>query len=151
MLEEFVDIGLVQWEYKINFDIHLEEGLHSARLRIEKTAVGETVRDQGEALLPFEIRIRESVPRYDSGAHASELIGMPKYVRANLLKATSSEVSDMLRNAGFHVDLSQPSSLHETQAILIDPNFDDLLVVPASIFNDINSHDIMTSTLCPTR
>ncbi|TPX43185.1 hypothetical protein SeLEV6574_g05196 [Synchytrium endobioticum] len=111
-------------------------GAALARLRIEKRAVGETVRDQVEALLPFEIRIRESVS-----------VGMHKCVRVNLLRTTPSEVSDMLRNAGFHVDLSQPPSLHETQAILSDPDFDDLLVVPASIFNDLKSHDIMTSGL----
>ena len=36
-------------------------GAALARLRIEKRAVGETVRDQVEALLPFEIRMRESL------------------------------------------------------------------------------------------
>ncbi|TPX31254.1 hypothetical protein SmJEL517_g05356 [Synchytrium microbalum] len=127
-------IGNLEEAVKIH---RIKLGAALARLRIEKRAVGETVRDQVEALLPFELRMRESVS-----------VGMPKYVRVNLLKTTPTKVADLLRKAGFHVDLSQKDvSAESPDTIVGDSQFDDLLIVPATVFNDLKAHEIMTDGL----
>ncbi|KAJ3148353.1 putative 28S rRNA (cytosine-C(5))-methyltransferase [Geranomyces michiganensis] len=96
-----------------------------ARIRIERKASGNTSKEQMENVLPETVRQKEYIA-----------VDMPKCLRVNRFKVTKDEVLEELEQ-------SRTTSSFRTD-VIVDPDFDDLLVVSPDRFNEIKASRAVT-------
>ncbi|KAJ3011716.1 putative 28S rRNA (cytosine-C(5))-methyltransferase [Thoreauomyces humboldtii] len=96
-----------------------------ARIRIERKASGSTSKEQMENVLPETVRQKEYIA-----------VDMPKCLRINRFKTTRE---DILRE----LEEGRSTSSFRTD-VIVDPDFEDLLVVSPDHFNEIKASRAVT-------
>ncbi|KAJ3151516.1 putative 28S rRNA (cytosine-C(5))-methyltransferase [Geranomyces variabilis] len=96
-----------------------------ARIRIERKASGNTSKEQMENVLPETVRQKEYIA-----------VDMPKCLRINRFKTTKEEIMEELEQ-------SRTTSSFRTD-VIVDPDFEDLLVVSPDRFNEIKASRAVT-------
>lgn len=103
-----------------------------ARIRIERQASGETLQDQMLNILPLHVREKEQLA-----------IDIPKTFRIH--RCSVAEIEVELNRTGISVyhDNNNSSTVRSLETIdslvFIDKDFPDTLVVPSSLFSEVNS------------
>ncbi|KAI9091293.1 S-adenosyl-L-methionine-dependent methyltransferase [Phlyctochytrium arcticum] len=100
-----------------NFEVKL--GAAYARIRVERRASGQTAQEQMANVLPENVREKEFIA-----------VEMPKCLRVNTKKTTRAQIMN---------DLSRYADERGQTDIIVDPDFDDLLVVSPTRFSDIKA------------
>ncbi|KAI8906571.1 S-adenosyl-L-methionine-dependent methyltransferase [Powellomyces hirtus] len=96
-----------------------------ARIRIERKASGSTSKEQMENVLPETVRQKEYIA-----------VDMPKCLRINRFKTTKDAIMEELEQ-------SRTTSSFRTD-VIVDPDFEDLLVVSPDRFNEIKASKAVT-------
>ncbi|KAJ3275849.1 putative 28S rRNA (cytosine-C(5))-methyltransferase [Terramyces sp. JEL0728] len=111
-----------------------------ARLRIELGARGDDPIEQMENILPEKVREKEIMA-----------VDIPKTLRINRLKTGKKELTKKIKDLGYFVEMETLNSIpdeicnrHIDQLIYLDDDFDDLLVIPPSIYAEIKAGPLVT-------
>lgn len=130
-------------------DFNIKIAAAYSRLRIEKKAHGSTTREQMENILPLKVRQKEEIAGFN--IFKVTVAGMPKTVRVNNAVANRTSVFKTLGELGYLAIPEQLSRIEEhhqenlENLIYIDDDFEDLVVIPAGVFDEIKSGPLLNN------